>query len=1617
MFKRITFIFVFCIIGGILYSQQKVKVELKEYNQSINNKELIEKTSNGFIIKEKISAVDLIENETKEGTYRQIFSDGMSKTFDAGKPDLPVINRLIEIPKNHKAKVKLMFSEEEIVELTALGIKKLIAPAQPSVAKSKNLKDVPFHKDEKVYGKNEFYKRETIIFEDLGYLRDKHLGYIEISPFSYNPITNTIKVLSNIEVSVEFIAETEKDLKNLPRVKSSYFDDLNYQTINSTNESKALISGPIKYVVVSDRMFEETLQPFIDWKTKKGFMVVEAYTDEIGTTTTDIKAYLQNLYDNPDDGISPTFALLVGDVAQIPTFSGMAGSHKTDLYYFEYTDDKLPEVFYGRFSAESIEELQPQIDKTLEIEKYEMPDPTYLDNVVLVAGVDASYAPTYGNGAINYANDYYTNTDNGITSYYYLYGDASGVMSSSNSEASASIRSYISSGVSFTNYTAHCGSSGWSDPSFNISHIDGLTNDHMYPLIIGNCCQSNTFYNDDCFGEEILMAANKGAVGYIGGSNYTYWDEDYYWGVGLTSSITANPTYEGSGLGAYDKFFHLNGESKEDWYITQGQINVAGNIAVQASTSSRKAYYWEIYHLMGDPSLTPYVTVPESIVANYNSEIFIGSSNFLVDAEEDAYVALSQNGVLLDAQLVDETGSVELNFDPIADIGIADIVITKQNRQPIVDQVDIIPATTPYVILDYFLIDDASGNNNSLPDYGETINLDVQLKNLSNTYDAFNVSATLISLDTNIIITKNNEAFGSIARSDSSFIEESFSVTIKSNINDQKKLTLELELSGEDLGSVEYTWNSKLYLTLNAPKLEIGEFIVEDIANNNNGILDPGETCNISLIVANSGNADISNLVGLTEIIGSGNLNLTINNGESEEFDLSANETDTISFNVTANSETNVGTSVYLNFNIECADNNYYNKSESKELVIGQIPEIKITDNDTTIISKGYFYDSGGSTNIYSNSENETITIRPNEIGNYLEVEFIDFDVEPNGSGCYDYLNIYNGEDISADLIGSYCNSNLPDKIIASNPDGALTFKFYSDGSVVHQGWIAKITSKDGLSYSLTLTISGNNGYIEGAIVEFLGEIDTSDVNGNVVFYDIPEGINYPLQIAAYGYNNLNTTIDIFNNTSQEIILEELSYDITFNLFDQDGIIDGEVTFNDTTLTTNGGIVTFHNVNYDMEKEYIVHSFGCESVIDTLEVTSNITKNVILNAHKYNIAFNFSDGTNPVKDVMVEFNEKEIASDVNGLALFEQVKMDTGLIYNARKTGFSNIEGTIDVLNDSSVNLLLIEGKAKYKVCFEVQRELGPIYNAEVILNDDTLYTDYNGLVIFNDVEESDNISYKITKPHFNDEEGVLSLSGENMTFTKVLTYTSYKITYILNSDGNPVDNAIINFNEESKSTDSNGESYFNLIYSLNRTYQINKEGFEEIKGMINVDKDQSIELEMTKLKYDVTFIVQDLNSVFLDGVLVEFNGSSQYTDSNGESLFSDITPENDMSFTLSKDGFWNYDSSISVINQDTVFTIKMASTTIITNLDQENIKIYPNPSNGLFSIEIKGVSNETFTIKVFNVIGSIVYNNKLTGESIIKEQVDISDNAKGMYFISIESDDGSVLSKRILIK
>jgi PKD repeat protein len=139
--------------------------------------------------------------------------------------------------------------------------------------------------------------------------------------------------------------------------------------------------------------------------------------------------------------------------------------------------------------------------------------------------------------------------------------------------------------------------------------------------------------------------------------------------------------------------------------------------------------------------------------------------------------------------------------------------------------------------------------------------------------------------------------------------------------------------------------------------------------------------------------------------------------------------------------------------------------------------------NGTISTCSGNFYDPGGASGSYSNNQNFTMVINPGVAGNLLKVVFNSFSLEAEASCGYDYLKIYNGNSISSSLIGTWCGTNSPGTITASNATGSLTFVFHSDVSITASGWSAAISCTSTAAPPVAgFTASGTNPAINSAV-------------------------------------------------------------------------------------------------------------------------------------------------------------------------------------------------------------------------------------------------------------------------------------------------------------------------------------------------------------------------------------------------------------------------------------------------------------------------------------------------------------------------------------------------------
>ncbi|MDG2264272.1 MAG: C25 family peptidase C-terminal domain-containing protein, partial [Flavobacteriales bacterium] len=325
----------------------------------------------------------------------------------------------------------------------------------------------------------------------------------------------------------------------------------------------------------------------------------------------------------------------------------------------------------------------------------------------------------------------------------------------------------------------------------------------------------------------------------------------------------------------------------------------------------------------------PYIGVPTLLSVSHQSAIPVATSTLTVTTEENAYVAISMNGVLLDAQLADVTGIVNLTFPAISNVGVADIVVTKQFKQPYMGTVQIISPTGPYVIYSSSTINDPTGNNNSLADYNELIDMTVDLHNVGS-FNANNVSVVISTTDPYVTLTNTTANVPLINASQTITIPTPFSFQVASPVPDQHTVVFNLTMTDNSGNS----WSSTVNVVLNAPVLEHTTFTIDDAAlGNGDGRIDAGETFDLIVDVINTGHADVVNLIATLAI---SLPYITVNTVNNNVPSLLVNGQYSTIFNVTTSAVVPFGT--YANFNFEITDGAYSYNTNFIEL-IGDLAE------------------------------------------------------------------------------------------------------------------------------------------------------------------------------------------------------------------------------------------------------------------------------------------------------------------------------------------------------------------------------------------------------------------------------------------------------------------------------------------------------------------------------------------------------------------------------------------------------------------------------------------------------------------------------------------------------
>ena len=818
-------------------------------------------------------------NEVLENQF-SIKIDKGSPILLEGAPNLPKLNTSIIIPDQKNMKIKVL--DSEYIELTDINI----IPSKGNLSRDVDPKTIPYIYGEQ-YEKDSFYPYNLASLGDPYIIRDIRGQSVIINPIQYNPISKVLRIYNRIVVEInESKNKLNKEVKNsiqrfTSEIKSSKeFDNIyNNLFINFPQDLRFdYISDQGNMLIICYDDFISTMNPFVEWKNKKGIPTEIVALSSIGNTVNAIQDFINNYYNN--NGLS--YLLLVGDAAQVPTHI-VSGSASDPTYGFIEGDDAYSEILVGRFSGNNLSHIETQVRRTIEYERFENFDSSHLNKAL---GIASTQGPGYGGLSDDEFNDLLANDF--LLEYTY---DSYQGLYDSNASVSDGINA-INEGVGIINYTGHAGPTGWGNGApLNGSHVNNLTNTDKLPFIFTVGCNPGQF-NDytECFCESWMWATDDngnptGAVGHLGSTISQSWEPPMHgqWAMNaiLTESYDENLTRSYGGI-VVNGCMHMN--------------------EAQGSSGINETKYWTLF---GDPSLLIRTDEPEYLEPTYDQSILIGQTEFVVDIGIDgALVALSNNGIL-ESYAYSNGGVAVLDISNISNSpGTIDMVISGFNNYPYESSLEVISADGPFLVYSGIEVVNDSNFNNII-EYGDEISFNLVVENVGN----FNTSAIIASLDSDdeyISITNSNSQIAYAISGESTLTENPFVFSILNSVPDGHVANFTANLNDGD-----NEWDIDFNIQISAPNFEIENPIIID--ENQDGIWDIGESAIIQVDLINSGSAYFSDYPGAMITVDSPYVSILSGENDNTFFGIGANSMYQGSFSVISSIDTPISTEVTFN--------------------------------------------------------------------------------------------------------------------------------------------------------------------------------------------------------------------------------------------------------------------------------------------------------------------------------------------------------------------------------------------------------------------------------------------------------------------------------------------------------------------------------------------------------------------------------------------------------------------------------------------------------------------------------------------------------------------------------
>jgi uncharacterized repeat protein (TIGR01451 family) len=822
MKKGLLFLIV-CLMATHLYSQEWIGVT--QQTPTVPTATLISETEQATELCFTLGGFYKEEVNTPKGLQYIITVPKMASMLEEGAPDLPLF--AIPVLIDDMAAIEVQVKEAKYQDFEGIEI----APSKGNFGREIDPEDVPFRYGD-VYNQNSFFPGTQAQLDQPYILRDFRAQNILVYPFAYNPITKTLRVYTQLTLSMRKTGEKGDNPKlsqKSSQMKLSPETDAMYQHRFVNYRDRAtkytFIPDEGELLVICPDQYLDAMQPFVAWKNASGRPTTMVSLSDIGGNDMDqIKSFILSRYNDPNENLC--YVLLVGDYYDI-TPKALNGG-RSDIWFGQLEgEDYYPEVFVGRFSVGNVADVENQVAKVIYYERDIMANADWLSKGIGIGSTEGAGSGHNGGESdcqhIDYIRD---------TLMHYTYSEVSQHYQGVGAGTNASMLSQdFNAGAGICNYCNHGTQTGWYVGSFTNGQVNALVNDYKWPFIWSTACYNGQF-DVNCFAEAWMRATNNSTgapTGAIGGM-FSWTNQPW------------QPPMTGQ-----DEMVDILCEwrSADQFHHTLAGASLNGNMKILDLHPSDQGKTHNTWILFGDPSLTLRTDTPTELNVSCQPEvIFLGQTELIVSADADyALATLSFNGEILASTPI-VNGEVTITFPEQTITGTAQLVVTSFNKVTEVKDIAIIPANGAFLSYESFSINDANGQ----ADYGETVGFDVTIKNIGNE-TANNVQVTL-STDSPFVEITNGTAFiPSIPASEEYTITNSFEVAVNEMITEGSQVGFILTCTdGTD------TWTSSFRMVLHAPQLTLTEFRPLHTTY-------PGQNGDLLITVKNTGTSDAHNAI------------------------------------------------------------------------------------------------------------------------------------------------------------------------------------------------------------------------------------------------------------------------------------------------------------------------------------------------------------------------------------------------------------------------------------------------------------------------------------------------------------------------------------------------------------------------------------------------------------------------------------------------------------------------------------------------------------------------------------------------------------------------------------